>query len=299
MASFVYYYKTAGNERHSGEIDAPDREAAFALLRERGIRAIKVEPKGWETGRGYRGVKKRVVAALVLAVAAVIGVAAYLLGRGGAADVRTVVLPQGTVTLQTATPLERQRILGDRVRIENFPTNLFRHAAEAALARFAEPGRPVPQPLPPTPTDAEFRASRSDPVRIASNDLTEHIDLKRIVAGMKRELSAYVDGGGTVEGYFAELVKRQRMEIAYRDRAEARLKGLLSAARTPQTHEAVLGNAYAYWLKANASLQAMGIHPLELPQALRKFQLSLDIDDEEGVPTIESRTVESPPVARP
>lgn len=299
MASFVYYYKTAGNERLSGEVDAPDRDAAFALLRARGIRAIKVEPKGWETGRGYRGVKKRVVAVLVLAVAAVIGVGAFLLGRGGAPDAQTVVLPQGTVTLQSATPLERQRILGDRMRIENFPTNLFRHAAEVALARFAEPGRPVPQPLPPTPTEAEFRASQADPVRIASNDLTEHIDLKRIVAGMKRELAAYVSGGGTVEGYFDELVKRQRMEIAYRDRAEARLRGLLSGERTPQTHEAVLGNAYAYWLKANASLQAMGIYPLELPQALRKFQLSLDIDDEEGVPTIGPRTAEPPPAKLP
>ena len=37
--------------------------------------------------------------------------------------------------------------------------------------------------------------------------------------------------------------------------------------------------AYAYWLKANAQLQAMGIYPLALPDALRSYQMSLDIEE--------------------
>lgn len=287
MASFVYYWKTSDNQRHEGEIEAIDRDAAFALLRERGIRAIKVEPRGWETGKGYRGLGKRAVAALVIGVAAIIGVLSFLLGRGvpqnspaigaDAADAR-----RGG-SFQIAHPLERQRILGDRTRIENCPTNLFRHTAETLFGRFAEPGRPIPE-LPATlPTESELRACLKESIRISSLDLTEYIDLKRIVAGMKRECSAYIEGGGSIDGYFTELLKRQKMEIAYRDKAEKRLEQL-TGGQSPD-----LSAAYAYWLKANASLQAMGIYPLSLPEKLRRYQLSLDIDTEEGVPSLKGR----------
>ena len=39
---FAYSYKTPDNVRHEAEIDAPSRDAAFAALREMGIRPIKV-----------------------------------------------------------------------------------------------------------------------------------------------------------------------------------------------------------------------------------------------------------------
>ena len=67
--TFTYYWKSADNARHEGEIEATSRDEAFALLRARGVRAIKVEPKGWETGAGYRGVKRRVVVAIAIAAA--------------------------------------------------------------------------------------------------------------------------------------------------------------------------------------------------------------------------------------
>ena len=59
------------------------------------------------------------------------------------------------------------------------------------------------------------------------------------------------------------------MEISYRDNAEKRLGELLKKPK----------DAYAYWLKANAQLQAMGIYPLALPDALRSYQMNLDIDE--------------------
>ena len=142
---------------------------------------------------------------------------------------------------------------------------------------------------------------------MASNELTEHIDLKRIVTGMKREMRAYLAGGGTVDGYLAELEKRQRLEISYRERAEQKLNELLSdvsgqaarstgdngrdkrdppagRARSPsaplsENTSDALNAAYAYWLKANAQLQAMGIYPLALPDVLRSYQMSLDIEE--------------------
>jgi hypothetical protein len=112
------------------------------------------------------------------------------------------------------------------------------------------------------------------------------VDLKRIVAGMKREMKAYLAGGGTVEGYLAELEKRQRLELSYRERAEQKLEELLKEPKDggrnelrPSRGGSPYAAAYAYWLKANAQLQAMGIYPLALPDALRSYQMGLDIEE--------------------
>ena len=149
------------------------------------------------------------------------------------------------------------------------------------------------------PSSADFETALREPIRIASTDFTEVVDLKRIVTGMKREMRAYISGGGTVEQYLAELEKRQRLEISYRDNAERRLNDMLNGqdARSPSATgetpvvpvsgqdarsrrgQASLKAAYAYWLKANAQLQAMGIYPLALPDALRSYQMSLDIEE--------------------
>ena len=177
--------------------------------------------------------------------------------------------PQGPVTLRVAEPLPRQMIPGNRQRIEGDRDSVFTNAAERLLSRFAEPGRAVAAPADTKPTEAEFRACLREPIRVASNELTEHIDLKRIVSGMKREMRAYLAGGGTVDGYLTELEKRQRLEISYRKSAEEKLESLLKDPKA----------AYAYWLKANAQLQAMGIYPLALPDVLRSYQMSLDIDE--------------------
>ncbi len=47
---------------------------------------------------------------------------------------------------------------------------------------------------------------------------------------MKREMRAYLAGGGTAEGYLDELERRQRLEISYRDNAEDKLGRMLEEA---------------------------------------------------------------------
>lgn len=78
MAKFVYYWKGSDNVRHEGEIDAANRDAAFAALRAQGIHAIKVEPKGWESGTGRTVGLKRwiagICAMLLVGIAVGIGV---------------------------------------------------------------------------------------------------------------------------------------------------------------------------------------------------------------------------------
>ena len=191
----------------------------------------------------------------------------------------TVATPQGPVTLHIATPLPRQMIPGDRKRIAD-AASAFKYPAEAWLARYAEPGRQLPATIetPPAapaashatrPAPADFEAALREPIRIASTDFTEVVDLKRIVTGMKREMKAYLAGGGTIGQYLLELNKRQRLEISYRENAEKRLQGML-----PKPKE-----AYAYWLKANASLKSMGIYELPLPDALHGYQAGLGLDE--------------------
>ena len=102
-------------------------------------------------------------------------------------------------------------------------------------------------------------------------------------------MRAYLAGGGTVEQYLAELAKRQRLKISYRENAEKRL-GQMIEASTPSTRNPQhlnpstsrqinpqFSTAYFYWLKANASLKSMGIYELPLPEALHGYQTGLDL----------------------
>lgn len=77
---FVYYYKTSDGVRHADEMSAPNKDAVFAALRERGIKAIKVElPGGLKPEELWR--RRMLIAVgvvLVLGVCAGFGVSAFL-----------------------------------------------------------------------------------------------------------------------------------------------------------------------------------------------------------------------------
>ena len=345
---FTYTYRSSDGQRHTAEIEAESRDDAFAAIRrELGVKPIRVVAAGGRgdvNGRDARSPGGRTVAGIAFAAFVLLmagGAAWWLAGRRSDAPYQ-VMTPQGPVTYTVATTLPRQAIPGDRRRIEAAmggraangqdarSPSVFRSPAETYLARFAEPGRPVGDlghketasaSLPPT--EEEFRACLREPVRVASTDFTEIVDLKRIVAGMKREMQAYLAGGGTTEQYLAELVKRQRLEISYREHAEQKLNELLSnhgsspEQSNPQTLNGSRGRspsrsftfhpspftysqpstarvdarppdnsntdnlraAYAYWLKANATLKSMGIYELPLPEALYGYQAGLDLGE--------------------
>ena len=321
---FKYYYKTSDNVRHEAEISAPSRDEAFAALRDRGIRPIKVVAAKNEEWRmeneRRRGVKLMVWIACALTIVALVLVSFYIFHS--TFSIHQVMAPQGPVTFTVAQPLARQRIPGDRSRIENGKwgtgngewgtgngergtgNGVFKFAAEVYLAQYAEPGRPSQMPrqshlshlsqMSQEARAAEFEECLKEPIRIASNDFTEIVDLKRIVTGMKNEMRAYLSGGGTVSQYLGELAKRQKLEISYRDNAERKLNEMLLRIEngklrmendTPQPHSQAdqtpspYKAAYEYWLKANAQLRAMGIYELPLPDALRAYQTNLDLDE--------------------
>ena len=79
---FSYTYKTSDGRRHEDRIEAPTREEAFALLRERGVRPIKVVSLSGSKANGEERVvtRKRVVfAALAVGLAAGMGLTAWSL----------------------------------------------------------------------------------------------------------------------------------------------------------------------------------------------------------------------------
>ena len=270
---YTYAYKTSDGTRHEAAMEAASREAVFEELRRQGIKAIKVVAADGSKGNGeVRGIRKRAVAAMVCIAAVVVGICVYVLTAiGDAASIRNPNPAQPTrKDTLIATPLPRQFIPGRRDRVSEAAAS-FTNAAERLLAAFAEPGRPVASLPPEKPTQAEFEACLREPLRYAEEEFTESVDMKRIVTKIKGDLRRYLEAGGTLEEFIAELVKRQRLEVSYREKAERRLGELLKA-KDPKP-------AYDFWLQANAQLQSMGIYPLPLPDALRDYQFNLNLDE--------------------
>ena len=269
---YTYAYKTSDGTRHEASMNAASREEVFAELRKQGIKAIKVVAADGSKANGeVRGVRKRVVAMFVCIAALITGVAVYFIPTNGGKTRSPFPVPHSPATTtktRIAAPLPRQMIHGDRGRIRGAVESLT-NAAERVLAAFVEPGRTfiLESKL---PTEAEFDAALRNSIKIADDEFTESVDLKRIVTRIKSDMRRYLAAGGTSEEFIGELVKRQRQEIAYREKAESRLKELLSGDSA---------KAYDFFLKANAQLQSMGIYPLPLPDSLRSHQLSLDFDE--------------------
>lgn len=275
MARFHYIYRTADRQRLEAEMDAESRDAVFTRLREKGIRPIKVIALDGSKANGAPPVRpewrKGLVWAIVAFLAVVGGIGAFLAGRG-ATTVKDGSQEGDKTPASLATPLARQTIPGNRTRILEAMSSAFNTATEKALAQFAEPGREFL--LPEAQIDEpDVKTALAKPLTFSASEFSESIDLKRIVSGMKRELNSYIALGGTWNDYLEELVKRQKLEISYRQSANQKIHDALDGERPDKA------KAYDLWLKANAQLQSMGIYPLPLPDALRDYQFSLNLDE--------------------
>ena len=259
---YKYIYKTKDGVRTEATIEAASRNAVFAALRKQGIRPIKVLAADGSLDNGaVNGVRKRVVLCFVLGALCLGGVVAFVVGRG------SMTPPEPGVPI-AAKPLTRQFINGDRERLAELSTNCFKTAAEAFLARYAEPGKPVVASQAEWPTRAEIDAVLKTPITYTDDEPTEVVYLKRITEGIKRELAYYLQHGGYLSGYYKELAERQRTEAEKRETALKKLEAIK-----------VEKDAYAYWLKANAHLESFGIEPIELPRRLLNYQTLHGLDE--------------------
>lgn len=208
---FVYDYRTSDNSLHHGAVTATSREAAFTELKKRGIRPASLnEAPGFFNKLFGKGKRWIAIAMLSLAVTVVV-CANFSLNR----------------QLADADPLcdDRAQLYGDPGILKTLAKDswaaVFTDAGDRFLALHAIPGRFC--------SCADFKnankgaimkslASCPEPVEIPAEDYEEVRKIKRIVNGMRREVSEYVKDGGSVESYIERLEERTLSEVQIHDR---------------------------------------------------------------------------------
>ena len=246
---YTYAYKTPDGMRHEASIEAASRDAAFATLRERGIRPIKVVAADGSKANGAPvGVRRRVVAVSILAaVVTAVGVTAAFL---------RIARPTPEVESFHADQTRRYPI-GDAAIIEKGIltgwSDVFEHEGDRFLASFAVPGVKAGQR---NTTVDEIKAALGRKIELTPDDGLEARQIKAMVEGMKSEARAYIAAGGSVVEYGRRLTERQDAEIAAYERTKADLE---------RAKETMSGNTLInYWESQNDKLRNLGIRPLTL-----------------------------------
>ena len=179
-------------------------------------------------------------------------------------NTKTSARPSGA---KVAAPKDRRQLRGSAARLEEARRMgikpIFRHQSESFLAMFAIPGEVVP----PVPVhkglEQDFANALLDPIVIEDGDSDEVIQLKEMVAGMKDEAKAYIKAGGTLEGFYEELFKRQKAEADFRADANALVAKSMADDGDPEL-------TYKIWKKMNEQLDSKGIKRLPLHPRLMK-----------------------------
>lgn len=244
-----YTYKDSEGTRHEGMIEAPNRDEAFAALRRRGIRPIRVEASANAAGGKGKWLLGGVgvviwTAVAVLAAAAVVQKRGARppddAGRGGGkSPARSGGIVSQVVTApsegRVARPRARKPIPGferlSRQTEERF-SRMFNHPSEAYLARFAQPGLEVPSLAEVAVMELledDLQDALDDPIVIKAEDSRSVAELKRVVSGLKEEVSLLLASGKSLGEVRSWLEGRQRMESAYRRQIVRRVDdGLIS-----------------------------------------------------------------------
>ena len=231
-------------------MDAESREAVFAALREKGIKAIKVVAADGSKANGeIRGIRKRVLAAAVVGACVVTAILTVI--------IRSTPTPSTYTSFDNTT---RRQIIGDTAIIEKGIrtgwADVFELEGERFLASFAIPGVPAGQRS--TSEEKLREALHCPPPPSTSTSSLEARQIRAMVEGMKAELRAYLAAGGTIIGYGKRLTERQDAEIALYERVRAEVD---AAAKT------IGGEAlFDFWEKRNDRLRRLGIRLVPLPE---------------------------------
>lgn len=249
---YTYAYKTSDGVRHEDSMNAASRDEVFAALRKQGIKAIKVVAGDGSKANGeIHGVRKRVVAALVVFVAVGVGIVAYFSGTRSNGDLGD------SATTAFATGQDRRQVIGDAAIIEkgirNGWSDVFTLEGERFLASFAIPGVKAGQR---NTSEKEFTAALENKCVVNDSDSLEVRQIKAMVEGMKNEARRYLAAGGTIVEYGKRLTERQDAEIAVYNRVKADIE----KARETMTEAAFM----TYWEKRNDELRNLGIKTVGL-----------------------------------
>jgi hypothetical protein len=249
---YTYAYKTSDGTRHEATMVAKSRDEVFAELRKRGIKAIKVVAADGSKANGeMHGVRKRVVAALVVFVALSVGVVAHFTGTRSGGDLGD------SATTAFAIGQDRRQVIGDAAIIEkgirNGWSDVFQLEGERFLASFAIPGVKAGQR---NTSEKEFAAALENKCVVNDSDSLEARQIKAMVEGMKNEARRYIAAGGSIIEYGKRLTERQDAEIAVYNRVKADIE----KARATLSESEFM----TYWEKRNDELRNLGIKTVGL-----------------------------------
>ena len=260
---YTYAYKTSDGVRHEETMNAASREEVFAALRAKGIKAIKVVAADGSKANGeIRGIRKRVVAAIVIAVAVAVGAIAYFGGSRSKTDsisnTTSNVNSKAIAVIESPTQDNaRRQVIGDVAIIEkgirNGWSEVFELEGDRFLASFAIPGVKAGQR---NTSKKEFAAALENKCEIKPNDSIEVKQIKAMVEGMKEEARRYIAAGGSIISYGKRLTERQDAEIAIYERIKTDLE---------KAHSSMSEDEYMiYWEKRNDELRNLGIKTIGL-----------------------------------
>lgn len=244
--NYTYAYKTSDGIRHEDSMNASSREEVFERLRKQGIKAIKVVAADGSKANGeVRGVRKRVVVALVALAAVGVGMIAYIGGeRTGAATAPSFQ------TMET-----RRQVIGDVAVIEKGIrtgwSEVFEHEGDRFFASFAIPGVAAGQR---NTSEAEIQRVLDKKVEPQSTDSIEVQQIKAMVEGLKKEARQYLSKGGSIVDYGKRLVERQEAEIAIYNRIKNEVEKVRKEMKADEFEN--------YLDERNAELRNLGIKPI-------------------------------------
>lgn len=245
---FVYEYRKSDNSVCHGEVVAPNRDAAYKLLRQKGVRASRLDEAPGVFNKLF-GKGKRWLLIGFLAIAAVAFAVLWSIERN-----------ESLASANSSLTTPRHQIYGDPVLMmeleSNGYTNVFPRKIDSLLARFAQPG------VTPSGLDRRWREDLAncageldgEYVAVGESDGREVKELKQIVNGMRDELRRYLsNGNGTLLSYARRLEERQVREYQ-----------IYLATKNELEKE----TDHRKWLEKNAALRALGIKtiPLKSPE---------------------------------
>ncbi len=257
---FIYTYRTSDNVLHEGVVKAATKDAAYALLKGKGIKPGQMKEAPGFFNKLF-GKHKRWMA--IVCLIALVAVLLCVINRKSTVitQLATESAKQESVTVPAAEStdgsLDRRQLLGDEKIIarciETEWAVVFPRKCDRFLAKFAQPGHSVQHIRPEELREiaADIEANLKDPIEVADTDLDEYKQIKRIVSGMRDELITFLKDGGTVLEYIECLVQRQSYEVSLRNKAKAQL---LNSYRLKSADEYM-----AEWKKVNLELRAIGL----------------------------------------
>ena len=239
-------------------MNASSREEVFTKLRKQGIKAIKVVAADGSKANGeVRGVRKRVVAALVALAATSVGIVAYFGGTRTAA----------VVAADSAVFSPRHQIYGDPAIMEPIERGDFGDClsveGDRLLAIFAQPGKLMcargsnpwhlsQEAINTFSSYAEKELAVEKDISISVDEPREIRELKQIVNGMREEMRQYLaNGNGNPRSFWRRLNERTLSEMRIYERTKRELEKESSAE---------------VWEHKNEALRKLGLRTIPNPK---------------------------------